>query len=205
MFKRVTISLLVCLALLTTAVGCAPTSSGEAAESPETNLEATVEVPATLTSGDVVKLRFTLTNNTDTRLYILKWYTPLEGIMGKIFRVERDGQVIPYQGILATRVAPTAEAYVLLEPGESVSAEVDLATAYDFSQAGEYTIEFLSPSISHVARTKSEMAKSLDDLRPVQIRSNRVTVKIASTAGTPSTDAPRSTLTLPGDSTVTHL
>jgi hypothetical protein len=194
MFKKVTISLLICLALLTTAVGCAPTSSGEAAESPVSEatptLEATIEVPATLTSGEVVKLRFTLTNNTDTRLYVLKWYTPLEGIMGKIFRVERDGQVIPYQGILATRVAPPPEAYILLDAGESVSAEVDLATAYDFSKAGEYTIEFLSPSISHVAKTEAEMAKTLDDLGPVQIPSNRVTVEIGGSLEFPAKEEP---------------
>jgi peptidyl-Lys metalloendopeptidase len=111
-------------------------------------------------------------------LNVLKWYTPLEGIAGQIFRVERDGEVIPYEGILATRVTAPPEAYVLLEPGESVSAEVDLATAYDFSKAGEYTIEFLSPTISHIAKTEAEMAKTVDDLGPVEIPSNRVTIEI---------------------------
>jgi len=178
MFKRVAISLLVCLALLTIAVGCASTPSGETIEPPETELQATIEVPATLSSGEAVNLKFTLINNTDARLHVLKWYTPLEGIAGKIFRVERDGQAIPYQDILAKRAAPPPEAYVSLEPGKSVSAEVDLATAYDFSEAGEYTIEFLSPSISHVVRTEAEMAKTVDDLGPVQIPSNRVTITI---------------------------
>jgi hypothetical protein len=60
MFKRVTISLLVCLALLTIAVGCAPTSSGETAETPETDLEATIKVPATPTSGEAVWFHFQL-------------------------------------------------------------------------------------------------------------------------------------------------
>ena len=158
-----------------------PSGEKEVAEppvSPESELRVTLEAPASLPSGEAVTVRFTLTNNTAERLYVLKWYTPLEGIAGKIFRVERDGQVIPYQGILAKRVAPPPEDYVLLEPGESVSAEVDLATAYDFSKAGEYTIEFLSPSISHVARTEAEMAKTVDDLKPVQIPSNTVTVQI---------------------------
>jgi hypothetical protein len=185
MFKRHTISLMVCLVLLSLTVGCAPTSSGEAAETPTTDLSATIEVPATLTSGEAVRLRFTLSNNTDVRLHVLKWYTPLEGIAGEIFRVERDGQTIPYQGILATRGTPPAEAYVLLEPGESVSAEVDLAKSYDFSIPGEYTIEFLSPSISHLARTEAEMAKTLDDLGPVQMPSNQVTVEITSPAAVP--------------------
>jgi peptidyl-Lys metalloendopeptidase len=182
MFKRVAISLLSCLALLTIAVGCGPTPSGETIEPPETELEATIEVAATLSSGEAVNLKFTLINNTDTRLHVLKWYTPLEGIAGEIFRVERDGQAIPYQGMLAKRGVPSPEAYVLLGPGESVSVEVDLATAYNFSEVGEYTIEFLSPSISHVVRTEAEMAKTVDDLKPVQIPSNTVTVQIVDPA-----------------------
>jgi hypothetical protein len=148
-------------------------------EPPETELEAALDVPATLPTGAAVPLHFTLTNTTHTSLYVLKWYTPLEGIAGEIFRVERGGQVIPYAGILATRAAPTRDNYVLLSPGESASAEVDLATAYDFSQAGVYTIEFISPRISHVARTEAELAKTLDDLHPVQIGSEPVTVEIA--------------------------
>jgi hypothetical protein len=178
MFKDVTNSLMICLVLVIATVGCTSVSSTEAAETTETQLEARIEAPATLTTGETVNLRFTLTNRTDAKLYVLTWYTPLEGIAGEIFRVERDGQAVPYEGILATRAVPSADDYVLLGPGESASAEVDLATAYDFSQAGTYTIEFVSPNISHVARTEAEMAASLDDLGPVQMPANTVTVQI---------------------------
>jgi hypothetical protein len=178
MSKRIAVSLLICLALPAIAAGCAPTSWGQTPQTPTSDLQAAIEAPATLPSGEVVKLRFTLTNHADVKLYVLKWYTPLEGIAGEIFRVERDGQVVPYQGILATRLAPPPEAYVPLEPGESVSAEVDLATAYDFSESGEYTISFISPRISHVARTESDMARSLDDLGPVKIPANQVSITI---------------------------
>jgi uncharacterized protein YggE len=152
-------------------------------------LEAVLEMPATLPSGEEVNLRFTLINSTDTRLYVLKWYTPLEGIGGEIFRVEYDGQTLPYEGILAYRTSPSPEAYIALDAGESVSAEVDLAEAYDFSRAGEYTIEFISPRISHVARTESEMAKEMADLGPVEMPSNRITVNIEHTS-TPRRGAP---------------
>jgi peptidyl-Lys metalloendopeptidase len=179
--KNILFNALVLMALVLGAVAC--TSPGETVEPPETQLEAILKVPATLPGGEAVNLRFTLVNNTDSELYVLKWYTPLEGIAGEIFRIERDGEAIPYEGILASRGDPTPDAYVLLGPGESVSAEVDLATAYDFSKAGEYTIEFLSPSISHVARTEAEMAKTVDDLGPVQIRSNEVTIRIGGSSG----------------------
>ena len=49
------------------------------------------------------------------------------------------------------------------------------------------------------------MAKTVDDLGPVQICSNRVTVNITPTSGTSSTDAPGSALTPPGDSKVALL
>jgi hypothetical protein len=144
----------------------------------EIGLEAVLEVPATLSSGEALNLRFTLINSTDTRLYVLKWFTPLEGLGGEIFRVERDGQPIPYEGPLAARGDPTPDAYVYLDAGASVSATVDLAAAYDFSEPGEYTIAFISPRISHVARTEGEMATSVDDLGPVAMPSNQVSVTI---------------------------
>ena len=157
---------------------CASTSTAPAGDPHQAGLGATLEAPSSLPSGNAVRLTFTLTNNSPERLYVLTWYTPLEGIFGEIFRVERDGQAIPYEGPLVMRGDPLPENYVLLEPGASVSAEVDLATAYDFSQAGEYTIEFLSPRISHVARTEAGLAQVVDDLGPVEMPSNRVTIEI---------------------------
>jgi hypothetical protein len=160
-----------------------------------TGLSATLQMPTSLPDGGAVKLRFTLTNSSATDLYVLKWYTPLEGIGGEIFHVERDGRAIPYTGILAMRDDPTPESYVLLEAGHSASAEVDLAEAFDLSQPGKYTIEYVSPRISHVARSEAEMARSVDELGPVDIPSNTVTLKIGVTsgepAGTPAGDALR--------------
>jgi hypothetical protein len=141
-------------------------------------LVASLELPETLPANKPVTLKFTLQNRSTETLYFLKWYTPLEGILGKIFRVKRDGQLVPYEGILAMRAAPSPEDYIHLEPGESVSAEVDLANAYDFSQPGRYTVEFLSPKISYIAYSETEMAKSVDDLYPVDISSNEVSVEI---------------------------
>ena len=183
--ELLTIAMLAVVLVACTTVGAEPGADSQAIPSSPTQgtpseieLEAVLEVPATLFSGEAVNLRFTLINNTDTRLYVLKWYTPLEGLGGEIFRVERDGQAVPYTGILAMRGDPTPEGYQLLEAGQSASAEVDLATSFDFSQPGEYTIEFLSPRISHVARSEAEMARSVDDLGPVAMPSNQVSVTI---------------------------
>jgi len=169
---------LVCLVLLATAMGCRSAPAGEEASAPATDLQARIDAPSSVTVGEPVRVTFTVTNTADTTRYLLKWYTPLEGIAGEIFRVERDGQPVPYEGILATRIAPSADAYVTLEPGGAASTEIDLATAYDFSYTGTVTIQFISPRISHVAGSEAEMATSLDALGPVHIPCNTVTVEI---------------------------
>jgi hypothetical protein len=147
-------------------------------EGPEAALSATLEMPSHLTNGETVMLKFTLTNNSETGLYVLKWYTPLEGFGGEIFCVVRDGQPIPYKGPEAERGDPTPDAYVFVEAGASVSETIDLAAVYDFSKPGVYTVAFGSPRMSHVARTMGEMAASLDDLGPVAMPSNQVSVTI---------------------------
>jgi hypothetical protein len=136
-------------------------------------------MPSPFANGKTVELKFTLTNNLEVGLYVLKWYTPLEGgFGGAIFCVERDGQPIPYRGPEAERADPTPDSYILLEPGASVSATIDLAEVYDFSKPGLYTIAFGSPRMSHVAGTVGEMATSIDDLGPVAMPSNQVSVTI---------------------------
>lgn len=107
------------------------------------------------------------------------------GIAGEIFHVTYDGMPVPYEGPLVMRGDPIPENYVLLKAGESISNEVDLTPAYDFSQPGDYTITFLSPRISDVALTEADFARTVDDLGPVSMPSDPVHVRIGSTTGGP--------------------
>jgi hypothetical protein len=150
----------------------------EAARSNDSALQAFLAVKSTPAIGDPIWIQFSLKNQSQEALYLLRWYTPLEGIMGDIFEVQRDGQPISYLGILATRANPAIDSYIFLEPGRAVSAEVDIAQAYDFSQPGTYTIRFRSPRISCLGSSKDELAVTLDELRSVNIPSNEVIVEI---------------------------
>jgi peptidyl-Lys metalloendopeptidase len=127
-----------------------------------------------------VKVQFFLVNDSSENLFVLNWFTPLEGLGGDIFQVRRDGQTVRYQGPLAERAEPSPEAYTLIAAGEAVWAEVDLtrARAYDFSVPGNYTIRFNSPRLSHIARSEAEMTSTYGELGPIQIASNEVTVTI---------------------------
>ena len=144
----------------------------------ESELTAYLEIPERLLIGEEVQLKFTLKNTSDTPMYILKWYTPLEGMAGWIFQVTRDGQALQYQGIAASRGAPLPDEYVLLNSGESTSAVVSLETSYDFSTPGTYKIRFISPRISHIAFTEEEKATTLEELGPVDMPSTPVTLII---------------------------
>ena len=144
----------------------------------ESGLIATIQAPESLASGEPVNVKFTLTNTTSEGLYLLKCFTPLEGLAGDIFRVRRDGMSLPYQGLQVKRGVPTPDGYVWIDAGGSVSAQVDLAEGYDLTQAGEYTVDFRSPRLSHIAATTGDQATTFEELDTIEIPSSTVTVTI---------------------------
>ena len=98
---------------------------------------------------DQQKLKFTLNNESDETLCVLKWYTPLEGFKDDLFRVKKQEESALYLGIIIKRGLPKPRDYITLESKESISTEVILDGVYDITKAGNYTVEFVSP-ILHV-------------------------------------------------------
>src|SRR5919199_264706 len=94
-------------------------------------------------ASDRQNVRFTLTNNSDETICVLKWNTPLEGINNNIFRIEKDGKVAVYLGKLVKRGTPRPEDYATIEPRSSVSSEVDLLESYDISEPGVYDVTYV--------------------------------------------------------------
>lgn len=156
----------------------------------QTGLRADITSPETAPAGGPVRVRFTVSNRSDRPLYLLSWYTPLEGVLGDIFQITYKGQEQPYLGPLVSRAAPAPDQYVLLEPGDSEIAVVDLVGAYDFSAAGDYLIAFRSPRISHLVEDPADFAESMDPLGPVSIPSDPITVTI-DPSGSGSADPPQ--------------
>jgi len=103
-----------------------------------------------LTTADGVNVRFTLTNQGADDLLVLKWKTPLSGITGDLFAVERDGERVAYTGRLAKRPAPRASDYVRIPAGESLSVTFDLSAVYDMRQPGNYTVRYAASGIGVV-------------------------------------------------------
>jgi hypothetical protein len=122
-------------------------------------------------------------------LYVLTWYTPLEGIAGDIFQVTRDGEKLPYQGMLAKRGDPAREEYIAIKPGEATSAEVDLRMGYDLSTPGSYQVQFTA-GLQDVSDDASPIPRKRDDHRPQSQSCNTVSFRIA-----PAPEPPTATST----------
>lgn len=93
--------------------------------------------------GSPMTLQFKLQNVSKHIYRVLTWATPLEGeLLGNCFTVLRDGDVIAYDGKLASRPDPLANEYVTIHPGQVLTATVDLSTYYAIEDAGEFTATF---------------------------------------------------------------
>jgi len=92
--------------------------------------------------GKPVPIGFALKNLTSKTLWILTWYTPLEGLKGNIFFIRCDDKEIPYRGILAKRGDPQSDSYVRIAPNKMVSKDVDLSKAYNFPVSKNCSVQF---------------------------------------------------------------
>jgi peptidyl-Lys metalloendopeptidase len=100
----------------------------------------------------------TVTNTSRHAVRIPKWQLPSDFVEAKLFQVSRDGQPVQYEGPMIKRGLPTAEEFVVLRPGQTYRATVDLSAAYDLAQTGEYTVTFASP-LQHASLSTGEMLK----------------------------------------------
>jgi peptidyl-Lys metalloendopeptidase len=95
-----------------------------------------------IVAGEPALLRFTLTNVSKTDAFVIDYETPLRGLAEDLFHVVRDGRTVPYEGMHALRLGALPENWIKLAPGESVSAVVDLASAYPMHLSGQYRVSY---------------------------------------------------------------
>lgn len=104
-------------------------------------LRCELSVPPQGVAGQPVPLRLTLTNTGRQPLQLLRWNTPFEGRWAAPFvRVLRAGRALEYHGPQFKRGDPSIDDYLALAPGQSGSAEIDLALPYDLARAGRYDV-----------------------------------------------------------------
>jgi hypothetical protein len=97
-------------------------------------------------ADDPVIMHFTVTNRLPKKNVFLIWHTPFEGFGNEfldIIHVE-SGEAVQYEGILASRAAPSRKngSYIELDPEASRCATIDLREAYTFTRPGSYRVTF---------------------------------------------------------------
>ena len=102
-------------------------------------------------SAEKVQLRFELTNGGKKDLFVLKWYTPLEGLNSDCLTITRNEKSkVAYDGPMVKRGNPSAEDYILVRAGAMVSAEVDVGESYAVSVPADYKVELNIPGLEHI-------------------------------------------------------
>ena len=88
---------------------------------------------------DVI-IHVTFSNPTGHSIRVLKWYTPVDGVEGPLFKVSLDGAPVAYTGPIYKRPAATGQDYITLKSGESITSDVSLGAYYDLAASGAYTV-----------------------------------------------------------------
>jgi hypothetical protein len=94
-----------------------------------------------LNEGEVL-ISFELQNTSNYEVRVLKWQTPLEGLLTDCLDINVQGKKIPFDGKMIKRGNPSEKDFILLKPGETVKKEIDLTEAYDIPEKAEIQIEF---------------------------------------------------------------
>lgn len=160
-------------------LGCASargaSSAAPAPDAPDLAVE--LSVPPEIAAGQPVPLSFRVENRGTRPVWVLKWYTPLEGLRGRALRVTREGAEVPYRGPLFKRADPTGSDYVRIDGHAQVAAEVDLGQAYDLTAAGAYRVEF-EGRLHDVCDSERDVPRSRDRHRELRVGSAQAAFRV---------------------------
>lgn len=137
-------------------------------------LSAKLEMAGTMFKAkDSINIKYTLTNISDKAVYVLKWHTPLEGFYNDIFNIVKDGKRVGYIGPMVKRGMPTPDDYIMLKPGESANATLDLATAYEIYDTGQYSVQ-MAYDILDAKWANGKTLQKIEAFNPVKAQASTV-------------------------------
>lgn len=128
----------------------------------KTMLNVGIRKPAESVSSSVVQ--FYINNDTATDANLLVWGTPLEKrLSADIFTVSKNGVAMPYLGRMVKRGSPAAGDYTTINAGDSLETLIDIASYYDMSATGKYTVTLNLAKTGDASRLNQETTVSVDE------------------------------------------
>lgn len=103
-----------------------------------------------------------------------KWELPSDSPEAALFRVSLNGKPAAYEGMLVKRGLPEATDFIVLPPGRSYRAVVDLSGSYDMASSGTYEIELVSP-LQHASLSDGSLLRDFRN-NPMLLRSAKARV-----------------------------
>jgi peptidyl-Lys metalloendopeptidase len=113
-----------------------------------------------------------VTNTSDEAVLVLRWETPLYGLSRSLFDVRSKGREVPYVDAVVHWGHPEAKDFIRIEPGQTLSAEVNLAASYAMSKAGRYDVSY-DAQLTYVLE-EAEKGAHIEDLGQWQMDSDAV-------------------------------
>jgi len=123
-------------------------------ETPHCNFTVAESIP----SGEPVIVQIVLRNPSTNAIEVLQYHTPFEGILGDIFELRYQGEALSYQGPMVKRRPPEDEDWLPVDAGATLSAEVDISSAWKLSLPGVYSLQ-LRNDISYRLAEHSDSLK----------------------------------------------
>ncbi len=114
---------------------------------------------ASLSAREDVSVAVTFTNTSSQPVQLLKFYVPDGHLKEGLFEVTRNGEPVEYIGPEIKRAAPTAQDYITLAPGESLTGSAPVSGMYDLSESGSYTIRYAARSLDQHSALLSKAAQ----------------------------------------------
>jgi peptidyl-Lys metalloendopeptidase len=142
----------------------------------------TLRAELKVTDPNSLQIAYTLVNESKQDLQVLTWNTPLEGAFNNdYFDVSFDGKKelvsVPYRERHMKRAAASAEDYILLSAGDSISIDLDISHGYLTERVGYYSIQFdglVEYYAIPVATNASEYKFDVTDRFQKNLQSNEV-------------------------------
>jgi hypothetical protein len=141
------------LGILAILYACSPAtlkSTDSTEQESSSALRTTMKISDPGNGNESPVLKFTVKNQSDTVATFCKWHTPFEPLISKYLDIKNsDGQEVDYKGAMAKRIMPPpADSYLSINPGDSLSVDVDLSKGYAIEKAGTYTIKYSGGNMS---------------------------------------------------------
>lgn len=104
---------------------------------------------APVVQGDVdVVVRVTITNTNAGPVILHPWQLPGTRQEGALFEITRNGVPVPYTGAIVKRAPPTGRDALRLNPGVTLTYDVELTAAYELEEDGRYDITYRSGGVT---------------------------------------------------------